>query len=111
MKHIAIYSDDSKPVENFHHLAPTGQAHVKQRLLAEPRVDSMQNWVAIFKEQLASEAGDLNVRRECALFVVQYDPARSNLYGSVQRRHYNNCVANPSPGSSSNVSSGTVKPQ
>ena len=98
MKHIAIDFDNALPVENFQYLAPSREPHIEERVCAKPCMNSMQDRIAIFKNQLASQRGNLNVWLKCAMFVVQHDPPGLNGYAPIERAHRNNRIADATSG-------------
>ena len=58
-------------VQPFCNLAPCRQADVEQSLFAQARVHGVKNRIAIFQQQVAADGGDLDMRREGALFIVE----------------------------------------
>jgi hypothetical protein len=73
MEHIAVDSNETDSVQPFRHLAPPRQADVEQSLFAQARVHGMKNRIAILEQQIAAQGCDLDMRRECALFIVEYE--------------------------------------
>ncbi len=93
MEHIAVDSDETDSVQPFCNLAPCRQTDVEQSLFAKARVYGVKNRIAILEQQFTAYGRDLDMRRECALFIVedQFHGLRGSL--SVERMERKNCVS------------------